>query len=56
MIRQCWLCGNCGENYPLEARGFVCVQCLHERTLYDADELGLDPETDNSPNAQSREA
>jgi len=56
MIRQCHLCGNCGEGYPLTPLGFECFDCGHERDLFDADELGLDPDTDNTPNAQSREA
>ncbi|KKL65373.1 hypothetical protein LCGC14_2155600 [marine sediment metagenome] len=56
MIRQCHLCGNCGESYRLTPLGFECPDCLHERGLFDADELGLDPETDNTPKAHSREA
>jgi len=56
MIRQCHLCGNCGENYPLTPLGFECDACQGERTLFDADELGLDPDTDNDPKAQSRGA
>ena len=56
MIRQCHLCGNCGEGYRLTPIGFECQECRDERALFDADELGLDPETDNTPEAQSREA
>ncbi len=56
MIRQCKLCGNCGEDYPLTVQGFLCPGCFELSPLYDADELGLDPETDNDPNAQSRKA
>jgi len=56
MIRQCWLCGNCGEDYPLSPQGFECPEHVDERAAFDADELGLDPETDNTPKAQSRGA
>ncbi len=56
MVRQCHLCGNCGEDYILATGGFECPGCQEQRVLYDADELGLDPETDNDPNAQSRGA
>lgn len=56
MIRQCHLCGNCGEDYPLTPLGFECDACQGERAAFDADELGLDPETDNTPKAKSREA
>ena len=56
MIRQCHLCGNCGEGYPLTHLGYECHACRDERALFDADELGLDPETDNQPNAESRGA
>jgi len=55
-IRQCHLCGNCGEGYPLTPLGFECLGCQGERAEFDADELGLDPETDNDPKAQSRGA
>ena len=55
-IRQCYLCGNCGEGYALTARGAVCDDCQHEVAEFDADELGLDPETDNDPNHQGRAA
>jgi len=37
-----------------------CGLCLHHCNcpieLFDADELGLDPESDNTPNAESRHA
>lgn len=55
-IRQCHLCGNCGEGYALTSSGSVCSDCVHEIAAFDADELGLDPETDNTPKAKSREA
>lgn len=56
MIRQCHLCGNCGEGYALTSSGAVCSACVDEIAAFDADELGLDPETDNTPKALSREA
>ena len=56
MIRQCHLCGNCGDGYILAINGWECDSCQQERTLYDADELGLDPETDNDPKHQGRAA
>jgi len=56
MIRQCYLCGNCAHGYALTALGAICHDCRHEVAEFDADELGLDPETDNTPEAQSREA
>jgi len=54
MIRQCHLCGNCGEGYPLTPLGFECAACQGERAEFDADELGLDTETDNQPTHQER--
>ena len=56
MIRQCHLCGNCGEHYPLTPDGYECPDHKAERALFDADELGLDPETDNDPDHQERAA
>lgn len=53
-------CGQCGEN------GTVCWQChrckdhcgcgAFRSDLFDADELGLDPETDNTPGDPTRHA
>lgn len=50
-------CGQCG------VEDFVCKDCARcedhcncGRTLFDADELGLDPETDNTPEDGSRHA
>ena len=41
------LCQNCHN----------CVDhCSCAAKMFDADELGLDPETDNEPNAESRHA
>ena len=56
MIRQCHLCGNCGELYRFTPQGFECEVCAADHALFDADELGLDPETDNTPNNVTREA
>jgi len=54
MIRQCYLCGNCGEGYGLTPSGAVCHTCVGDVAEFDADELGLDPETDNQPKHQER--
>jgi len=51
-------CGQCGERGPL------CINCHNcrdhcacsMRSLFDADELGLDPETDNTPEDEDRHA
>jgi len=51
-------CGQCGK------KGGVCDNChncaLHcscpYQTEFDSDELGLDPETDNTPKTGSRHA
>ncbi len=40
----CYNCHNCEDHCRCPAQGF------------DADELGLDPETDNTPNTESRHA
>lgn len=36
--------------------GFCLDHCKCSKDLFDADELGLDPESDNTPNAGSRHA
>jgi len=49
-------CGQCGRKKHLCD---ACHSCeLHCRcgTTFDADELGLDPETDNTPETESRHA
>jgi len=51
-------CGQCGL---IDALCGQCHRCEdHCRcggtTLFDADELGLDPETDNTPKTESRHA
>ena len=56
MISQCHLCGNCGEGYRQTHWGFECPACRTRGAEFDADELGLDPETDNEPNHQERKA
>jgi len=50
-------CGQCGT------RGETCVNChncmkhcMCPVGLFDSDELGLDPETDNTPEDESRHA
>jgi len=52
--------GNCAQ---CGVESFVCRDCNHCKdhcncghTLFDADELGLDPETDNNPKDESRHA
>jgi len=56
MIRQCWVCGNCGENYRRFPSGYECPRCFADATEFDADELGLDPESDNQPDSPERAA
>jgi len=51
-------CGQCGEVLPL---CFHCHKCQEHCRCgttdnFDADELGLDPETDNTPKTRSRHA
>ena len=51
-------CGQCGDE------GRLCLNCHNCEDhclcgtwwLFDADELGLDPETDNTPETESRHA
>ena len=40
----CWNCHNCEDH------------CHCNLELFDADELGLDPETDNTPKSEDRRA
>jgi len=50
-------CGQCGQQRLLCGACHNCgdhCRCGHD--LFDADELGLDPETDNTPNAGDRHA
>ena len=50
-------CGQCGEEGPTCSNCHNCVQhCGCAMQGFDADELGLDPETDNTPGDPSRHA
>lgn len=56
MTVQCPDCGNCGPGVALCKCHGLCGACCDQGALFDADELGLDPETDNTPNHQERTA
>lgn len=50
-------CGQCGEPGETCANCHNCaVHCSCAYAGFDADELGLDPETDNTPGDDSRHA
>ncbi len=51
-------CGQCGEQVTVCPNCHNCEEhCACARhALFDADELGLDPETDNTPETESRHA
>jgi len=50
-------CGQCGLQQELCANCHNCADhCRCPAMTFDADELGLDPETDNTPNTGSRHA
>jgi len=51
-------CGQCGEEAPLCSNCHNCASHCYCGTSadFDADELGLDPETDNTPKTGSRHA
>lgn len=50
-------CGQCGKRKTLCLNCHNCEQhCLCAGTIFDADELGLDPETDNTPDTEERHA
>ena len=50
-------CGQCGRHNELCDNCHNCEQhCRCGHTAFDADELGLDPETDNTPETESRHA
>ena len=50
-------CGQCGKKVDLCISCHNCGKhCRCPYTLFDADELGLDPETDNTPETESRHA
>lgn len=50
-------CGQCGVPDELCINCHNCVEhCACSYAFFDADELGLDPETDNTPDTGSRHA
>lgn len=50
-------CGQCGVVSQCCINCHMCVDhCSCAVAVFDADELGLDPETDNTPNTGSRHA
>jgi len=50
-------CGQCGDIAPICSNCHNCADhCLCPAQGFDADELGLDPETDNTPGDESRHA
>ncbi len=50
-------CGQCGEITALCNNCHNCADhCSCPAMTFDADELGLDPETDNTPDTGSRHA
>ena len=52
-------CGQCGVVVPLCGNCHCCewhCACPAHQAAFDADELGLDPETDNTPKTGSRHA
>jgi len=49
-------CGQCGKKKHLCENCHRCDDHCACAANYDADELGLDPETDNTPDTESRHA
>ena len=50
-------CGQCGDDVPTCPNCHNCAKhCSCGASLFDADELGLDPESDNTPEDVSRHA
>ncbi len=54
-------CGQCGAELPLCSNCHNCIEShcncgFQPARGFDADELGLDPETDNTPGDPSRHA
>jgi len=50
-------CGQCGKKADLCGNCHNCEDHCHcSLGTFDADELGLDPETDNTPETESRHA
>lgn len=56
MTWQCAACGNCYHGGGQCQKCSQCSSCCDCGAEFDADELGLDPETDNTPNHQERTA
>ena len=49
-------CGQCGKKKHLCANCHNCKDHCSCVGMFDADELGLDPETDNTPKSEDRRA
>jgi len=52
-------CGQCGRKVALCENCHRCddhCACSYTHAEFDADELGLDPETDNTPETETRHA
>lgn len=49
-------CGQCGLKKHLCWNCHNCTDHCSCGSVFDADELGLDPETDNTPNSEDRRA
>jgi len=49
-------CGQCGKKTKICDRCHNCDSHCRCGAMFDADELGLDPETDNTPKTGSRHA
>jgi len=52
-------CAQCGKKVRLCDSCHCCeahCSCARHTDIFDADELGLDPETDNTPETESRHA
>jgi len=49
-------CGQCGVEDAICGSCHNCQAHCHCGGTFDADELGLDPETDNTPETESRHA
>lgn len=49
-------CRQCGQLLPVCGNCRKCEDHCRCGHLFDADELGLDPETDNTPDSEDRHA
>jgi len=49
-------CGQCGKKVLLCANCHNCTKHCRCGSDFDSDELGLDPETDNTPETEDRHA